>query len=134
VLENKTFSRGSELSHKTISAIPASARIRPLRDWMVVEPLDGTMSAIIQVITETKPMKGIVRAVGPGCYPKRYDHPDKHKRTKMWDSKALRPCDAKVGDTVGFESRAFQTCYWGDKLCLLMREEDLTGIYAKDAA
>lgn len=96
---------------------------------MVVEPLDGTMSAIIKVVSETKPMKGIVRAVGPGCYPKKYDHPDKHRRTKMWDSKALRPCDVKIGDMVGFEPRAFQTFYWGDRMCLLMREEDITGIH-----
>lgn len=134
MLDHKPYSRGAEVSHKTTSAIPADHRIRPLRDWMVVEPLDGTMSAIIKVVTETKPMKGIVRAVGPGCYPKKYDHPDKHRRTKMWDSKALRPCDVKVGDTVGFESRAFQTLYWGDRMCLLMREEDVTGVYAKEAA
>src|SRR5215470_18543437 len=95
---------------------------------MVVEPLERNFSAILEVITETKPVKGIVLAVGPGCYVKRYDHPDKHKRSRMWDSKALRPCDAKIGDIVGFEPRAFQTVHWGEKLCLLMREEDLTGI------
>lgn len=126
----KSFSRGMELSHKTTTHIPAHHKVRPLRDHVVVEPLDGTLSAIIEVISESKPVKGVVRAVGPGCYPKRYDHPEKHRRTKMWDSKALRPCDVKVGDTVGFGSFAFQTFYWGEKLCLILREEDVTGIYA----
>lgn len=133
MLDFKPYSRGAEISHKTTSAIPADVQIRPLRDWMVVEPLDGTLSAIIQVVSETKPVKGIVRAIGPGRHPIRYNHPDKNKRTKMWESKAFRPCDVKVGDTVGFEPRGFQTVYWGDRMCLLMREEDITGIHAEAA-
>lgn len=133
MLEAKPYQRGAELSYKTTTGIPADVQIRPLRDVIIVEPIDGLISPIIKLVEERKPIQGIVRAAGPGCYPKRYDHPEKGKRRKMWDSKALRPCDVKVGDTVEFEPRPFQTLYWGDKLMLIMREEDLCGIRERAA-
>ena len=135
MLQAKTFSRGSELSHKTITHIPANAKLRPLRDQLIIEPLDGDLSAILIIIHERKPVTGIVKAVGPGCYPKRYDHRDKNKRTKMWDSKALRRTEVKVGDKVDLGGHntggyAFDTFYWGDTLHLYnVREEDVTFIY-----
>lgn len=127
MLEAKPYQRGVELSYKTATGIPADMQIRPLRDVLIVEPIDGLISAVIKLVEERKPMQGIVRAAGPGCYPKVYNGP-KGRRTKMWDSKSFRPCDAKVGDTVEFEQRPFQTLYWGGKLMLIMREEDLCGI------
>ena len=132
MLEAKPYERGAELSYKTTAGIPAHMSIRPLRDVLIVEPVDGLISSIIQLVQERKPIQGIVRAAGPGCYPKRYDHPDKHRRTKMWDSKSRRPCDAKVGDLVEFEPRPFQTLYWGGKLMLILREEDLC--FVREAA
>jgi hypothetical protein len=138
-IERKTFSRGAELSHKTTTYIPAEATLRPLRDVIIIEPLDGVLSAIIHVIDECKPLKGIVRAVGPGCYPKRYNHSDKGKRTKMWDSRHLRRTEVKVGQTVelgglNIGGYAFQTFYHGDKLMLICREEDVAGVHEAEAA
>lgn len=122
------FARGGELSHTTRTYIPAAAKLRPLRDVIIVEPLEHTLSAVIAVMHEEKPVQGIVRAVGPGCYPKRYNHPDKGKRSKMWDSKAFRRTELKVGDLVDFGAFAFDSFYWGDKLHLMCREEDVTGV------
>lgn len=127
------FQRGGELSHKTRTSIPAEAKLRPLRDVLIVEPFEHTLSAIIAVIHEDKPVRGLVKAAGPGCYPKRYNGP-KGQRTKMWDSKALRPCDVKPGDIVQFGSFAFDSFYWGDRLHLMMREEDITLVETPDAA
>lgn len=132
-IERKTFSRGAELSHKTTTYIPAEARLRPLRDQIIVEPLDGVVSSIILVIEERKPVRGIVRAVGPGVYPIRYDHPDKHRRTKMWHSKAFRRTEVRVGETIELDvvrAQALQTFYWGDNLHLIAREEDVAGVHA----
>lgn len=132
-LAPKTFSRGAELSHKTLTHIPASETIRPLRDVIIVEPLDGYFSSIIHVIHECKPLKGIVRAVGPGVYPRQYDGL-KGKRTKTWHGKQFRKTEVKVGDTVelGGAERGgipFQTVYWNDRLHLIAREEDVAGIH-----
>jgi co-chaperonin GroES (HSP10) len=139
VLQGKTFSRGAELSHKTTTFIPADAKIRPTQDHIVVEPLDGVLSSIIEVIHECKPLKGTVLAVGPGIYPKKYDHPDKHKRTKYWDGKRFRPTEVKVGDVVelgGLDigGYAFQTFYWGEKLCLMAQERDVAAVHERAAA
>lgn len=126
--------RSAELSLKGRTEIPADAKFRPLRDQIIVEPLETVYSAIIDVIRETKPMKGIVKAVGPGCYPKKYNHSDKSKRTKMWDSKTFKPTQVKVGDKVelgGYQygGYAFHTFYWGDKLHIICREEDVAFVY-----
>jgi len=132
-MDSKVFSRGAELSHKTTTHIPADAKIRPLRDQIIVEPIDSAFSSIICVINECKPLRGVVRAVGPGVYPIQYDHAEKHRRTKMWWGKKFRPCDVKVGDIVNFGGIErggipFQCIYWGDKICLIAREEDVCAI------
>lgn len=124
-MDSKVFSRGAELSHKTTAYIPAEAKLRPLRDQIILEPLDGAFSSIVIVINESKPIRGIVRAIGPGVYPIQYDHSDKHRRTKMWWGKRLRPCDVKLGDIVSIEPFERQCLYWGDKIHLICREEDV---------
>lgn len=132
------FQAGSHLSSVTATRISADENIRPLRDVIIVEPLDGTLSAIIEVIHESRPLKGIVKAVGPGCYPKKYDHPEKHKRTKTWDSTHRRPTEVKVGDTVELGGEAiggyaFDCFYWGERLHLMCREEDVCGIHVPES-
>jgi len=125
--------RSASLSHDSNTDVPATSMIRPLRDYLIVEPLNVVLSQLIIVHEDTKPLRGIVKAAGPGCYPKIYDHPDKHQRTKMWDSKVFRPCVVKVGDVIElggheFQGYKFPTLYWGSKLHLIVREEDVSGI------
>lgn len=127
---------GVRIGNETLDCIPATARIRPLRDVIVVEPYDYTPSTIVDVAYMGKPLRGKVLAVGPGCYPKRYDGP-KGKRTKSWDSKAFRPCDVKVGDKVelgGIEIGGFlhRRIRWGDKDVVVCREEDVCMIVVDD--
>jgi co-chaperonin GroES (HSP10) len=132
-VDQHRYSRSAELSHKTSTHVPRGAKIRPLRDHIIVEPTDGSLSAIIEVVHECKPLRGIVRAVGPGHYPKKYDHREKNKRTKMWDSKHFQPTEVKVGDQVelgGLDigGYSFQTLYWGTKLMLVCREADVAAV------
>lgn len=131
--------RSAALNHDTITRLPANAVIRPLRDQIVVEPLDVDHKVSFIVIEHTKPLRGVVKAVGPGIYPRKYDRPEKHLRSKTWDSKAFRPCEIKVGDVVelgGAEmgGYAFQTFYWGDKLHLWAREEDVAVVEESELA
>jgi co-chaperonin GroES (HSP10) len=121
---------GSRSGGETLTFIPADAKLRPLRDQIIVEAEELIHSRILYVDTRTRPVKGTVLAVGPGCYPKKYDHAEKHKRSKMWDSTRFRPTDVKVGDKVelgGAEQGgyAFDQFYWGEKLCVIVREEDV---------
>ena len=130
----------AELSNASSTFVPAECNIRLLRDQIIVEPMLVEHSKLFDVIEHTKPLRGIVKAAGPGHYPKRYDHPDKHKRTRMWVSKAFQPIDVKVGDLVelggyGVDDRGglhlgfnFQTFYWGNKLHVICREADVAAI------
>src|SRR6266403_1583174 len=126
-------SRSAELSWASLSYVAAHETIRCRRDYMVVEPLDVDHGTLLAVIRQTKPLRGIVKAVGPGCYPKRYDHPDKHRRTKVWDSRTFQPTEVKPGDVIelggyDFGGYAFQTFLWGDKVHLICREGDVSGV------
>ena len=126
-------SRSARISHDSTTAIPASAKIRPLRDQIIVEPLNRVHSHVIVTREDMKPVRGIVKAVGPGHYPKKYDSDDKHKRTRMWDSEVFQPMQLKVGDVVElggaeFKGYSFQTLLWGDKLHIICREADVSGI------
>lgn len=133
-LAAKTFSRGAELSHKTTGYIPADRRIRPLRDEIILEPIDSAYSSVLIVINEEKPIRGIVRAIGPGVYPLEYQDSltglwslsvPKGRRKALRYSKVFRPCDVKVGDLVSIEPFERQCFYWGSTICLHCREEDV---------
>lgn len=141
-IEGARDGRSARVTQNSNTSIPAEAQLRPLRDQIIVEPLNVVLSSIIIVKEEVKPLRGIVKAVGPGCYPKKYDHPDKSKRTKMWDSEVFRPTVVKVGDVIelgGYDFRgySFPTFYWGNKLHLIIREEDVSfvcdGVNADEA-
>jgi co-chaperonin GroES (HSP10) len=133
MIQDAPSGRSARLSHDGSTYIPAGARIRCLRDHIIVEPLDVAHSKVLEVIEHIKPVRGVIKAVGPGHYPKRYDHPDKHRRSKMWDSKVFQPTEVKVGDVVElggieFGGYSFQTFLWGDKTHLICREADVSGV------
>jgi len=93
------------------------------------------LSNVLLVRATAMPLEGTVLAVGPGTYPKRYDHPNKHVRTKMWDSKRFLKTEIKVGDRVKLgdgeiTNNAFQRVRWGNKHCLICREPDICGVVA----
>jgi co-chaperonin GroES (HSP10) len=133
----------AELSYSSNTYIDAGLNIRPLRDHIIVEPLPVDHSKVLEVIEHTKALRGIVKAVGPGHYPNKYDHPDKHKRTKMWKSKVFRKTEIKVGDIVelggyGLDDRGgmhkgynFQQFVWAGKIHIACREADVVGISEK---
>ena len=64
---------------------------RPLRDFLLVEPLERKKSSIIFVVGHEEPNLGIVRAVGPG---------------KMNKRGQLGSVESKVGDVVRFGTTA----------------------------
>jgi hypothetical protein len=118
--------RGVRLGNECLAFIKANETLRPLRDHIVVEPLPANPTIIIDT---WRPIRGVVRAVGPGCYPKRYDG-RKGQRTKSWDSKSFLPTEVKVGDTVelgGKEIKGYlhPTIRWGAKEMVVCREADV---------
>jgi hypothetical protein len=131
--EKSRSGRGVGLTNDTLTIVPADVKLRCLRDQMIVQPLDVIHSRYLIVQSKVKPMRGIVKVIGPGHYPHRYDHQDKHKRTKMFAGTRFRPTEVKVGDIIhlgGLENGgyAFETFIWGDRLHLHCREADVCGI------
>lgn len=104
--------------------------LRPLRDHIVVKPLNWQPSKIIQIAGDTrKPLRGVVVAVGPGVYPWIYNK----DRSKRWPSKQFRKTEVKVGDTVelgGLENGgySFPQVIIGTELHVVAREADVCGI------
>ena len=126
-------SRGQRFGGETCTVIGDHETLRPLRDTLIVEPLDVIYSRYLIVRNTHKPLRGRVLAVGPGHYPKRYDHAEKHKRTKTWDSKRFLPTEVKVGDIVELggseiEGYAFEAHLWGEKRILVCTERDVAGV------
>lgn len=128
---------------ESMYAIPADQNIRPIRDQIVIEPLDANPSKIIELVeNHVKPLRGKVLAVGPGCYPWLYQEHlggpwsmsvPKGKRVAQKQSKAFRPCDVKVGDIVqlgGLEIGGYlhPRFRWGNKEVVICREEDVAGV------
>lgn len=133
------ISYGTRLGNETLTIVPRDMQIRPLRDQIIVEPLQWQPSKIILIAgMHTKALRGIVRAVGPGIYPKRYNG-RKGQRTKSWDAKCFRPTDVQVGDIVelgGLEIGGYlhQTFIWGTTEMVICREEDVAVVCEQLAA
>lgn len=135
--------RSAELSMHSPTYVGEDQAIRPLHDHIIVEPLGVEHSQILQVVEHTKPLRGIVKAVGPGHYPLCYDHPDKNRRTKSWRSKTFQPTEVRVGDVVELgglyidgriTGYSFQQFIWGSKLHIMCREADVAGVVEESAA
>jgi co-chaperonin GroES (HSP10) len=88
------------IGRKTTETLLAGEYLRPLKDHIVVKPLQWEPSKILEVIRYGRPLRGIVKAVGPGSHFKIYKRNDQGQKTSFRYSKAFRPCDVKVGDIV----------------------------------
>jgi hypothetical protein len=132
--------RGVSLVAETIDFIPASCVLKPLRDQMIVEPIDVVHSRVLIVPPHTsKLVRGKVLAIGPGHYPLIYMDKDgnrgapRGKRAKIAWGEVFVPTEVKVGDIVHLDGRntgktAFDAFYWGTKYCLHAREADVAGV------
>lgn len=128
---------GGELSSSSMTYVAPDQEIRCLHDHVIVEPLGVLHSAILTVIEHTKPLRGVVKAVGKGHYPLRYDNDEKGRRTKAWRSKVFQPTEVQVGDVVELGAvkvdgrmigYSFQEFMWGSKPHLICREADISGV------
>lgn len=110
--------------------IITSEGFRPLRDYLLVKPLPWTPSRTIQIARDTRrTLRGTVIKAGPGIYPKRYNR----ARSKSWESKAFRPTEAKVGDTIELGGLHIDGYEWpkviyNGEFHIICRDEDICGI------
>lgn len=89
--------------------------LRPLRDYLVVRPLDDAQAGLVQVVRNGRPRRGEVLAVGPG--------------------KPGKPLDTRVGDVVQFtDVMTYPHFYEGHTKLLIIQEADVCAIELKDQA
>lgn len=95
--------------------------IRPLRDYILVKPLERIKSSIIHVIMDEKPNLGKIVAVGKGKIVKG----------------RLQPLDVKVGQTIRYgdtstQHLSFTSIEHNGETYLLMQEADVCFIQEED--
>ena len=137
-MDQSLTGRGVSLNQDNLDIIPAHVKLRPTGLKMIVEVLDTVFSRYLIVKSGDKPMRGIVKAIGPGENPKKYDQPRRFagdnsatpKRSKFVYSSRFQAPTVKIGDIVnlgGYENRgySFPSFIWGDKLHIHAHENDV---------
>lgn len=128
---------GTRIGNELLTFVRADEQIRPLRDQLFIEPLPLDLKTSLNVVYRGKPVRGIVRAAGPGLHPKKYLDSRGNPTQRRGDrktavlSKHYRPCDVKVGDVVDIGGLdiggyLFPVIRWGDWDVVICREEDVT--------
>lgn len=97
--------------------------IRPLRDRIVIKPIDEKLSTVLEVVQfDKKVHRGEVLAVGPSV---KFDEV----------SRPRGPTDAQVGDTVRFtEIYKFPDIIDHGERVLILQEADICFIEEREAA
>jgi len=128
---------GKRMTDKSPTFLPADAKVRMLRDQILVRPLEAIESDTILAQWHGAPVRGVVVAVGPGAYL------NIHKRGKVdgkdyhtvKQSKHFTPTEVKPGDVVelgGLEIAGylFQSVVIGAVTHIIAREQDVAGVRA----
>lgn len=127
---------GQRIGNELLTWIRADEQIRPLRDQIVIEPLPLDLNTHLTVVYRGKPVRGIVRAAGPGLYCRKYFDSNGNPTSRRGDRKTsklsryFRPCDVKVGDVVDIGGLdiggyLFPLIRWGAMDVVICREEDV---------
>lgn len=121
--------------------------LRMTGDRILLKPLDWSGSDVhgagskIQVMRSGRPLRGIVRAVGPGIHPvsKRKDLGD--GRRKVDYSRRFRPTEVRVGDTIElgglniFDGKGYEfpEVFVNGETCIIVTERDVAAIHERAA-
>lgn len=122
----------------SVEILPRGITLRPLRDQIVVKPLDWEPSKTIAIAgSKRKTLRGTVVAVGPGAYLRHYCHrnlPDgRRERWAVKETDRRVPMELKAGDVVelgGLENGgyAFQEVIIGTEKHVICQQADVVGI------
>lgn len=115
------------------ASIAAGETIRPLRDRIVIKPLEPEPGALIVIDSGRKPIRGHVVAVGPGAYRKKYWLNDQGERCKVGEITGRIPTELKPGQLVELLPIRPNEITIGGELHLLCAEGDVAGVICADA-
>lgn len=113
--------------------------LRMTSDRVLLKPLEWDGEDVhgkgsrIKVIRKGRPLRGIVKAIGPGHYPLKYIPTQHGPKGSYKLSKHFRPTEVKVGDQVeigglnAFDGEGYsfpEVLYNGEK-CIICQERDI---------
>ena len=105
-------------------------KIKPLHDWAIlklVESEETTKEGLyIPDSAKEKPQKGIVEAIGPGCYEDEYKWKKKKKKTD--EERKFIPTVVQPGQTVLFEKYASNEFTIDNEEKVMVREKNILAI------
>lgn len=84
----------------TPSFVDSPERLRPLRDHILLQPLEWEASKTLAVIRSGRPLRGIVQAIGPGTHPKKYLRNANGQKRAFRYSRHFQRTELQVGDVV----------------------------------
>ena len=120
---------GVRIERKSTDLLPAGTKLRLLRDRILVKPLDFQPSKILQTIHHTKPLRGMVVAMGPGYRQKKWQYNSSGERTRMGETGRVIPMEVNLGDIVelgtGYD---FPQILIGIEPHILCQEQDVCGV------
>ena len=95
-----------------------ASKIRPMHELLIVRPFQvekKTAGGIVipEAVSENKPIKAEVVAVGPG---------------RILANGTVRPLEIKVGDTVIYDHTAGFKIKYEDEEAIFLREDEIIGI------
>jgi hypothetical protein len=124
------------IERSSSTVIPAGHILRPLKDYIVLKPLDWKPSEIIDVIRLGRPLRGLVKAIGPGKYPKIYKRNEQGQKESFRYSKTFRKTEVEPGATVELgglnifdgEGYSFPEVLIDNEIHLIVQEDDVVGV------
>lgn len=132
------MSTGTRLETKA-EILPEGATLRPLRDRIVIKPLEFEPSKVIQIAgSKRRTLRGKVVSIGPGTYHRTYRKNHRGERAGFKDSRYRVPMEVKVGDVVelGYlvvdgedTCYGFTEVYLGTERHFICQQQDVVGIH-----
>jgi len=125
---------------KIVDIVAPGETLRMLRDNILLEPIDWQPSHVIDLVRFGRPLRGIVKAIGPGCYQKRWRYTTtkegNRQRCGYQDTLTFVPTEVKPGDIVELgglnvfdgQGYQFQDVMIEGKTHLICREADVCGV------
>lgn len=96
--------------NQAVEWFPAGTVLRPTLDRVLIRVLPWNPSRRLKIVSNMRPIRGRVMAVGPGGWQKRYYLNKKGERHKVGETGRKQHMDLKVGDVVdvgGLEIRGY---------------------------